>query len=456
MPAPITADLGAFVAALRFPAIPPAAIEIASLGFTDCIGCMIAGRVEPAPLLLEQVLQPSGAGATLYFSGRQASAPEAALINGTAAHALDYDDASLRGHPSVPMVSAILAEAEVLGASGQDMLTAYVAGYEVWADLVLREPGQYHMKGLHPTGIFGPIAAAAACASLRRLDAATAAQAIALGASQSAGLMSNFGSMTKPFHAGRAAQAGVMAARLAAAGFTASPDAIEHPQGFLSAYSPRGEADVEAPVQAGRAWRILEYGLSIKKYPMCFCTHKPIDALLDLQAAEAIPLSEIESVTVRMSGRNARVLRNHRPQTGLAAKFSIEFAMACGLLAGRVGLQEVRDEFVATPEIQALMTKVRVDPNPREDPLTGYAPSDSVVIRTTMGREVESQPVLLARGAWGAPLTEADIWTKFSGCLIVGGYRGDGRALFDALQHLERLVEPQALMRLSARDRVTA
>ena len=134
--------------------------------------------------------------------GRRIPAPEAAWINGAAAHALDYDDVALRGHPSAVLVPAILAEAESLKATGAQMATAYAAGYEVWADLQRRDPDQHHEKGWHPTGIFGAIGAAAACASLRGLDPETATQAIALGASQSAGLVSNFGTMTKPFHAG--------------------------------------------------------------------------------------------------------------------------------------------------------------------------------------------------------------------------------------------------------------
>jgi 2-methylcitrate dehydratase PrpD len=310
----------------------------------------------------------------------------------------------------------------------------------------LRDPGQHHMKGLHPTGIFGAVAAAAACASLHGLDAAVAAQAIALGASQSAGLMSNFGSMAKCFHAGRAAQSGIMAARLAKAGFSSSPDALEHPQGFLSAFSPNGEYDAERPVQAGQVWQILNYGLSIKKYPMCFCCHRPIDALLDLQATEAIPADEVERVTVRMSGRNARVLRNHRPRTGLEAKFSIEFAMAAALVAGRVGLPELADEFVAMPAIQMLLPRVHVDADPREDSLTGYAPSDHVTIHTRDGRQLTSQPVVLARGAWGVPLSEPEIWTKFVGCLIAGGYVGDRRRLFDRLRHLQGLTRARELL----------
>ena len=285
-------------------------------------------------------------------------APEAAWINGTAAHALDYDDVALRGHPSTVLVPAILAEGESLGATGAQLATAYVAGYEVWADLQRRDPAQHHEKGWHPTGIFGAIAAAAACASLRGLDAEKATQAIALGASQSAGLVANFGTMTKPFHAGRAAHAGVISARLAAAGFTSSPDALEHPLGFLAATSPKGDVDRTSPTQAGRDWNILTLGLSVKKYPLCYCTHRAIDGALDLLREQKVGADNVRSITVSTSRRNATILRNSRPQTGLEAKFSMQFAMASSIVANRVGLRELTDDFVRRKDVQALIPKV--------------------------------------------------------------------------------------------------
>ena len=239
----LTKTLGQFVADLSPNRLPEGAERIARLGFIDCIGTMIAGRREDCVRIMKEVLAPAAGPATLTFGKEKSTAPEAAWINGTAAHALDYDDVGLRGHPSTVLVPAILAEAETLGSTGADMIVAYVAGYETWAELFRRDSGLLHEKGWHPTGLYGAVGAAAACASLRRLDADKAAQAIALGASQSSGLMANFGTMTKPFHAGKAAHAGIMAARLAEAGFTASTDALEHPQGFLHAISPTGTED---------------------------------------------------------------------------------------------------------------------------------------------------------------------------------------------------------------------
>src|SRR5216684_287576 len=268
---PLTQDLGRFAAGLTFEALPAEAVEIARTGIIDTIATMIAGAHDPAPQLLRRGLAPAPGPASLYFSGESATAPEAAWINGTAGHALDYDDVGCRGHVSTVLFPAILAEAETLGLGGREMFAAYVAGYETWAELARRDPGHHHAKGWHPTGIFGAIGAGAACAALRRLSPEQATMAIALSASQAGGIMANFGTMTKPFHAGRAAHAGLVSARLAEAGFTASPDAIEHPQGFLSAVSPdESRADRDGPSHLGEDWQILKQRLSIKKYPACY------------------------------------------------------------------------------------------------------------------------------------------------------------------------------------------
>ena len=442
----LTRSLATFVSGLRLEAVPPAALAVVHTGFADSIGTMIAGSVEDPPNLLRKALAPPPGEASLYLVGPRVPAPEAAWINGTAAHALDFDDVALRGHPSTVLVPAILAEAEVLGSSGAAMAAAYVAGYEVWADLEAREPGQHHEKGWHPTGIFGPIAAAAACASLRRLDAGKAAHAIALGASQSAGLVANFGTMTKPFHAGRAAHSGVIAARLAAEGFTASPDALEHPQGFLAAASPKGGADRTSPTRAGRDWQILEQGLSVKKYPLCYCTHRALDGVLDLLREQRILPDDVESVAVSTSRRNATVLRNARPQTGLEAKFSMQFAMAAALTVGRAGLAELTDAFVRRTDVQGLMARVRVEPDGREDPARpGSAPYDQVVIATRDGRRLESARVTHERGSPQLPLSTEELWTKFESCLAAGNPSLDARRLFDALMSLERLAGVRAL-----------
>jgi 2-methylcitrate dehydratase PrpD len=452
MPIALTLGLGRFLAGLRYEDVPKDAIPFIHTGFTDCVGVMIAGAREPAPQLLMATLAPAGGEATLLFGDRRASAPEAAWINGTAAHALDFDDVALRGHPSTVLVPAILAEAEAIGASGRAMVLAYASGYETWAELVRREAGFHHGKGWHPTGIFGAIGAAAACASLRGLDAEKSAHAIALGASQSAGLMANFGTMTKPFHAGKAAHAGVMAARLAEKGFTASLDALEHPQGFLAAVSPAGKIDLESPIQAGSDWKLARDRLSVKKYPLCFCTHRALDGMLDLLQAEKVDASTVSRVSVSTSQRNISILRNHAPQTGLEAKFSMEFAMASALIARRASLAELTDGFVQRPDVQALMKRVVVKADEREDPkMPGYAIYDEVTVETEGGARACSKQVTQVRGGPESPLNREELWAKFEGCVQVGTARVPAKTLFDSLMSLDRLAHARDLPGLAAR-----
>lgn len=438
----ITRDLGVFAAGLKYEQIPEAALTVIHTGFADCVGVMLAGRDEPPTRILTEVLAPPAGPSTLVFGARTASATDAAWINGVAAHALDFDDVALKGHPSTVLVPAILAEAQAIGATGREMMIAYAVGYEVWAELARRDPDHYHTKGWHPTGILGAIGAAAACASLNKLNAEQCAMAISLGASQSAGIMANFGTMTKPFHAGRSAQSGVLAARLAKAGFTSSLDALEHPQGFLSAVSPNGRFDVTSPVEAGKIWKLAISKLSVKKYPLCFCTHRALDGMLDLVAERSLVPDEIESIQARTSFRNTKVLRNHNPQTGLEAKFSMEFAMASCVVAERAGLNELVDDFVQRQDIQALMKKVTVEADEKEHPdLPGYSPFDLVTVKLKNGQVLTSREVVAVRGGPDLPLSPEHLWAKFEDCAKVGGIDFSARSLFDALMSLEKVAK---------------
>jgi 2-methylcitrate dehydratase PrpD len=437
----LTQQLGRFVAGLTFDKLPPEAVEIARTGFIDTIATMIAGAQDSAPQLLRKGLQPPPGKASLYFSGETATAPEAAWINGTAGHALDYDDVGCRGHVSTVLVPAILAEAETLGLGGREMFAAYVAGYETWAELSRRDPGHHHAKGWHPTGIFGAIGAGAACANLRRLTAEQTAMALALSASQAGGIMANFGTMTKPFHAGRAAHAGLVSARLAELGFTASPDALEHPQGFLSAVSPKGKADRDGPCPAfGEEWHIVKQRLSIKKYPACYCTHRALDGMLDLLAKHPLKPADIAQITVSLSQTHSLILRNHTPQTGLEGKFSMEFAMAAAVISRRASLGEYTDEFVRRPEVQELMRRVRLVTNENYDPVQiGASVYDQVTVELANGERILSEKVRRARGHAESPLGEAELFDKFRTCLDAGHARISPERLFDRLRNLEKI-----------------
>jgi 2-methylcitrate dehydratase PrpD len=440
MAQPLTKKIGEFVAGVGVAYVPEKATRTARAGFIDCVGVMIAGRAERAPRLLQQVLAPRSGAATLYFTQARATAPEAAWINGTAAHALDFDDTGVRGHPSTVLVPAILAEAEHLDMTGADMLTAYVVGYEVWAELALRERDSLHSKGWHPTGIWGAVAAAAACAWLRRLDAAQTTAAIALGASQSAGLVANFGTMAKPFHAGRSAHAGIIAARLAAAGFTASPDAFEHPQGLLGAVSQHGDTDREREPLLGTSWHIVQEGLNIKKYPTCYCTHRALDGMLDLLQRTGFGPDDVETITVAISDRFGAILRNHRPTTGLQAKFSMEFAMAAAVISNRVGLTELTDHYVCRADVQSLMPRVQIHLGREYDSRNpNAAPYDQVRVRLKSGEELEAVPVRRARGHAEVPLSDNELYEKFEVCLDAAGVKPEAALLFERLASLETM-----------------
>lgn len=445
----LTRDLAQFCATLAYEAVPAEALGFVRIGFTDCFATLVAGRHSDEARMLQQALQPAPGESRLFVDEGTARAAEAAWLNATAAHALDFDDAAQRGHISAVIVPAILAEAEALGADGRRMATAYAAGYETWAELMRREPDHYHNRSWHPTGAFGPLAAVAACGLLRGLSRDQMMHALGLAASHSGGLIANFGSMTKPYHAGRAAHAGVVAARLAQQGFTASTDALEHPKGLLHGISPGGRVDVESPVEAGRAWKLPVGGLNIKKYPTCFATHRALDGMLGLLQEHRVAPQQAERVNVTISRRNRSTLRFAQPQTALEARFSMHFAMAAALIAGRCGLSELREQFVLRPDVQAFMRRVEVLPDDREDATRpGEAPQDVVELVTTDGRRLH-RAVDYVRGGPEVPLADGELFAKFEGCLAGGGLQADPRALFDALMAVDRLPGTAALYALT-------
>lgn len=455
----LTQDLTDFVAGLNFSAIPGEAVSVAKAGFMDCIGVLLAGCREPVSQAVKDAITldaPRGTS-SVFLQAPRLNAPSAAWINGTSAHALDYDDVALKGsHPSAVLVPAILAEAEALDASGEAMIAAYLAGYEVWADLVYRDRGNYQRKGWHPTGIFGALAAAASCAVLRKLDARAAANALGIAASYSSGIMANLGFMAKPTHAGRAATSGIIAARFASAGIDAATDALEHDQGLLRALSPAGDIDF-GPATAGKAWKALSEGLSVKKFPVCYRAHRAIDAMMDLLQAQPVGPDAIERITVSMSKTHSMILKNHRPVGAIEAKFSIEFAMACAVVAGQVGLRQLTDEFVRDPAVQRLIERVTIEVDEVEEPGTsGYAVHDSVRVRLVTGEELASKPVRIARGDPRLPLTQEDMWKKFEDCIAWSGLPIDAKRLFDRILNLEKLKSSRTLSRTASGGRRSA
>jgi 2-methylcitrate dehydratase PrpD len=454
----ITRQTANFVASLKPADLPDRCREAARIGIIDCIGVMIAGAAEQPVRIVSAMLATStqNDGAPEIPSGRNLAASDAALVNGVAAHVLDYDDVALAGHPSAVLVPAVLAEGWSLDASGIDALAAYIAGYELWAQVAAFEPGHLHERGFHPTAVMGALATAAACARLRKLGPEKTAHAIAIAASLASGLVANFGTMTKSLHAGRTAQSGVLAARLAEQGFTASLDVLEHQTGFLRAHSPSGTPDIEnGKLDIGKNWRLADLGINVKRYPTCYATHRSIDAMLGLVGEHRLKPDDVHEIRVHTGVMQKLMLRNNNPQTGLEAKFSMEFAMAAALIAGRVGLSELTDEFVSRPEVGATFAKVRCTTTeeimPGDQP---FAPADQVSVLLASGEVLKHAPIVHAKGSWQKPLTREELKDKFLDCATRVLSRAKAIALFDQLWLLEGVYSIRSL-RLTA-DRIDA
>ncbi len=363
-----TTILADFVAKSRWEDCPAPAVAAARRAIVDCLGVMLAGSQEPATRILQAIALAEGGSplCTVVGAGRRTGALWAALANGTAAHALDFDDTNflLMGHPSAPVLAAALAAGELALADGQALIHAFLLGFEVETTLgAVMNPAHYD-HGWHATGTLGTLGAAAAAARLLGLDPAQIRTALAVAASQSSGLKENFGTMTKPFHAGHAARSGVLAALMAREGWTASEQALEGPQGFLNVLGA-GTRRLEALDGLGAPWKLLSSGVAVKPYPSCACTHSIIDAALELRRQHQIRPEEVAEVTVGVNALVPRILIHSDPRTGLEAKFSAEFSAAAALCEGRVGIATFRDDKTRDPAIRALMPRVRmrVDPD---------------------------------------------------------------------------------------------
>jgi len=420
----LTQALAAYVASPRFGPHYDAAAAIARQGIADTVATGFAAAAEPVTRIAQAYVgrQPLGGPATapVWFTGQLLAAPQAAFVNGVAGHALDYDDVALSGHPSTALAPAILAQAHAQGASGRQCLSAYIVGYEVWAELASREPDPYHIKGWHPTAVFGTVAAAAALAHLRGLDASAAARALAIAGSLASGLVANFGTMAKPLHAGRVGSLAFEAVELAQLGLTAAADALEHRAGFLAALSPQGRAERDRPIAPDQPPRILQTGLSLKQYPVCYSGHRIIDGIVDLARQADLDPAQVARVTVGIGKPQASMLRNAAPVTALEAKFSAQFAVASALTRRAVGLAELDDAFVNEPAMHALYRKVRVDivdaPDPTDSAFSLY---DTVEIELRDGRILRSGEIRHARGHAQRPLSDAEQRAKFEDCLAV-------------------------------------
>ena len=439
----LTESLAHYISAPYFGDQKDQACDIAKTGFIDTIAAMFAGRNEPVVQIITRYIQSMGGtcDAPIMVSGQLAPSPLAACINSVAAHALDYDDVSLAAHTSAVLVPAILAEGFRLGVSGNKALLAYVVGYEVWNELYSRETDSYHVKGWHPSSVLGTVAAAAAVAFLHDATPNQARATLAIAASMAGGLVANFGSMTKPFHLGRACASAIEAAKLAQSGLTASSDALEHHAGFLAAFSPSGNVDRTSAANIGlRTPWLITNGLCIKRYPACYSGHRVIDGAAKLAHMVKININEVQEIHVQIGASQASILRYHAPLTGLESKFSIEYAAIIPLIERNIGLSNFTDTFVRKPEVQSLIRKVSVTVDQRScpiDPVFGYA--DRVRIIMTDGRIHDSGEIRFALGHAKNPAPVEELKKKFFDCFAYGTEEHNSKEIYNALIRFEEV-----------------
>lgn len=410
-------DLVSFVHGLDFDDVPSDAVAIAEQAFVDTVGVTLAGSREDT-VALASTLAGGTNDSGVSIVGREERAPitDASFVNATAGHALDFDDShgAFALHPSVTMVVPLLAVAEDRQSSGEpvsgaDLVTAYVAGFETQCSLGALIAPDHQRRGWHTTGTLGVFGAAAAVARLLELDYDATRHALNVAASMPAGLTRNFGSMTKPMHAGQAARSGVTAALLAAEGFTASRDATFGEQGFLAIYDGGRAPDESAfAVPPGR-WSILADGVLFKKYPACGRAQTSIEIAGRLAVEHGIDAADVESIHVVAAESAAVALQYSRPETGREAKFSIEYAVAAAILSDRVGLSTFEDEAVRGSAVQDLLRRVSFEV---DDELPYPTRKATVTITTTDGAafadDLEYPP-----GHPENPLSSAEVREKF-------------------------------------------
>jgi 2-methylcitrate dehydratase PrpD len=360
----LTQALAEQARSLTFADLPDDVRALARQCVLDYVACTLAGSKEDLTGILLAEMEEAGGEPLATVVGHSTRLPvlSAALVNGAASHALDFDDVnlSMTGHPSVVLLSALLALAEERGSSGRDVLTAFVAGYELQCRLgLLLAPGHYNVLGFHATGTLGSFGAAAACAHLLQLDAGQFATALGIAGTQAAGLKSMFGTMCKPLHAGKAAYHGLLAARLARRGFTSRPDVVECPQGFARTHSP----DFHPAAALGEPPGGFHIRNNLFKYhAACYMTHAPIEAARRLREQHGLTPEDIAQIRLRLDETCDRVCNIPAPRTGLEAKFSLRLTTAMALAGVDTGgLGSYSEETAADPTLITLRDKVEFD-----------------------------------------------------------------------------------------------
>ena len=415
----IAIELGRRIAEFSFDRLPPDAVHWAKIGVLDTVGVTLAGAPEPCSRIAARVAATSQGPSLLIGTARTAAPMDAAQVNGTASHALDFDDCSntLGGHPSAPVLSALLPLADTLRVSGRDILTAYAVGFEAETRIARAVNFHHYEKGWHPTATLGTFGAAAACARLLDLPPEQIAVALALAASFASGLKANFGTMTKPLHVGQSARNGLLAALLAQEGFTASADAFEHRQGFFAVFNGEGNFVANRVLQDWAApLDILKPGIAIKQYPCCGSTHPAIDATIDLVKEHGLTPDIVEHVDAWTHPRRLAHTNRPEPRSPLDAKFSVQYCVARALASGRVVLADFEGDGYAAPANRAIMSRIQAAPHPNMSMASTDHFGAEVRIRTTDGRTLScstDRPV--GRGP-EKPLPLPALEAKFKDC----------------------------------------
>ena len=445
----VTKKLASFIVEANFEKVPPEVITIVKRAMLDTLGVALAGSGKPVAKAVTALVKglEGKPVAGVIGSRLRTSSLLAALANGTIAHALDYDDVNAnKEHPSAVLMPVVLSLGEELRSSGKEVIEAYILGSEVWGRISHAMPN-LHLKGWHPTGVFGTIGAAAATARLLKLDVEQTTMALGLAGSEAAGLVQNFGTWTKPFHAGNAARNGIMAAMLAKEGFTSARDAMEGEVGFSTVFYPGDTVDASAMAgNLDNPLAITSQGVHVKRYPACGSTHKSVDAIMHLIDLYDIKPEEVEAVDCQVTPRRRRPLIYDNPTTSLEAKFSMPFVMATALIERKLGLAQFTDEQVNAPVTRDLMKRVicRIYPDWVEGKDNEERPQ-LVIVKLKNGKEY-SHGVDVQKGHAKLPLTEEELLVKYRECARMALRDDEAEQCIELVWKLEKLENIKELM----------
>ena len=428
--AKITDEVAAFVEKTAFSDFPAEAIRLAKRCVLDGLGLMFAGSVQDCTRIVREFSRENsqGSGATAFGIDPVKLPPAlAALVNGTAGHAMDWDDTQLSTtpdrifglltHPTIPPLAASLAVAEVGGgASGRDFLTAFLTGFEVECKIAESIRPEHYEKGFHSSGTVGTFGAAVAAARLIGLDRMQLRHLLGMTASMASGIRANFGTMTKPLHVGRAAQNGVTAALLAQGGFEADPEGLDGPWGFFEVFG-RGVDEERIIGKLGNPYTIVAPGVSVKPYPCGSLTHPSIDAMRAIVTESDLKPEDIQEVVLYAGNNILNPIRYAMAENELQAKFCMPFLLAAIVISRKAGAQEFTRNFVQSPDVQALMKKIRTEFDPVIE-AKGYDKMRSrVEVTLKNGRRIVRDADDRYRGGPENPLSDDELKEKFTDCV---------------------------------------